>query len=83
MDHYKSEPKQAPTKECPECLGRIPKAARRCSHCTAQLEAPSEAVTAAMRRVAAPSGEDVADAAAEILVGRLQGRREDDRRAAA
>src|SRR4051794_17744085 len=56
MDKYRSEPQPAPTKECPECLGKIPQAARRCSHCTVQIEAPSEDVAAAMRSVAAPSG---------------------------
>jgi large conductance mechanosensitive channel len=73
MDRYKSEPQPAPTKDCSECLSRIPQAARRCSHCGAQLEAPSEAVILAMRRIAAPAGEDVADAAAEILTNRLRG----------
>ncbi len=26
------------TRECPECLSAIPKAAKRCSHCTAQVQ---------------------------------------------
>lgn len=26
------------TRECPECLSAIPKPARRCSHCTAQVQ---------------------------------------------
>jgi large conductance mechanosensitive channel len=73
MDKYRSEPQPAPTKECPECLSKIPQAARRCSHCTVQIEAPSEEVAAAMRSVAAPSGEHVADEAARVLVERLQG----------
>ena len=73
MDKYKPEPKQAATKECPECLSKIPQEARRCSHCTVQIEAPSEGVAAAMRSVAAPSGEHVADEAARVLVERLQG----------
>ena len=73
MDKYRSEPQPAPTKECPECLSKIPQAARRCSHCTVQIEAPSEDVAAAMRSVAAPSGEHVADEAARVLVERLQG----------
>jgi large conductance mechanosensitive channel len=73
MDKYQSAPQPAPTKECPECLSKIPKAARRCAHCTAQLEPPSEQVAAAMRSVAAPSGEHVADEAARVLVERLQG----------
>jgi hypothetical protein len=54
-------------------LTKIPQAARRCSHCTVQIEAPSEGVAAAMRSVAAPSGEHVADEAARVLVERLQG----------
>jgi hypothetical protein len=73
MDKYRSEPQPAPTKECPECLSKIPQAARRCAHCTVQIEAPSEGVAAAMRSVAAPSGEHVADEAARVLVERLQG----------
>ena len=73
MDKYRSEPQPAPTKECPECLSKIPQAARRCPHCTVQIEAPSEGVAAAMRSVAAPSGEHVADEAARVLVERLQG----------
>ena len=55
MDRYRPEPQPAPTKDCPECLGRIPEAARRCPQCTAQLLPPSEAVAAAMRQLAAPS----------------------------
>ena len=74
MDKYRSEPQPAPTKECPECLSKCPEAARRCAQCTAQIEAPSEAVAEAMRSVAAPSGKHVADAAARVLVERLQGR---------
>ena len=73
MDKYAPTPQPAPTKECPECLSKIPKLARRCAHCTAQIEPPSEAVAAAMRSVAAPSGEHVADEAARVLVERLQG----------
>ena len=73
MDKYRTEPAPAPTKECPECLSKIPERARRCAHCTAQIAPPSEAVAAAMRSVAAPSGEHVADEAARVLVQRLQG----------
>src|SRR5215207_2378662 len=79
MDKYRSEPQPAPTKECPECLSKIPELARRCAHCTAQLEPPSEAVAAAMRSVAGPSGEHVADEAARVLVDRLQGGGSGDR----
>jgi large conductance mechanosensitive channel len=73
MDKYRAEPQPAPTKECPECLSKIPQGARRCAHCTAQIEPPSEAVAEVMRSVAAPSGEHVADEAARVLVERLQG----------
>ena len=73
MDKYHPAPQPAPTKECPECLSKIPERARRCAHCTAQIAPPSEEVAAAMRSVAAPSGEHVADEAARVLVGRLQG----------
>lgn len=73
MDKYHPAPQPSPTKECPECLSKIPELARRCAHCTAQIEPPSEAVAAVMRSVAAPSGEHVADEAARVLVERLQG----------
>jgi len=73
MDKYRTEPTPAPTKECPECLSKIPERARRCAQCTAQIAPPSEEVAAAMRSVAAPSGEHVADEAARVLVERLQG----------
>ena len=73
MERYRSEPTPAPTKECSECLSKIPELARRCAHCTAQIAPPSEEVAAAMRSVAAPSGEHVADEAARVLVQRLQG----------
>lgn len=73
MDRFKPERPPAPTKECPECLSKIPQAARRCPECTAQLAPPSAEVAAAMRQVIAPSGEQVADEAARVLVERLQG----------
>ncbi|MCW2599594.1 MAG: large conductance mechanosensitive channel protein [Frankiales bacterium] len=40
MDRYKTEPEaEAPVKECPECLSKIPQAAARCAFCTVeQLE---------------------------------------------
>jgi large conductance mechanosensitive channel len=75
MDRYKPEPKPAPTKDCPECLSAIPKDARRCRECGAQLAPPSEEVAAAMRQVAAPSGQDIADQAAQVLRERLAGDR--------
>jgi large conductance mechanosensitive channel len=73
MDRYKPEPKPAPTKDCPECLSAIPEAARRCRECGAQLEPPSEQVVEAMRQVAAPSGQQIADLAAKDLARRLTG----------
>ena len=73
MDKYRSEPTPTPTKECPECLSKIPERAHRCAHCTAQIAPPSDEVAAAMRSVAGPSGEHVADEAARVLVERLQG----------
>jgi large conductance mechanosensitive channel len=73
MERYKPEPEPAPTKACPECTSRIPEAARRCPQCSAQLEPPSEAVAAAMRLAAAPSGADLADEAANALADRLRG----------
>ncbi len=75
MDRYKPEPKPAPTKECPECLSSIPQDARRCRECGAQLAPPSEAVAAAMRQVAAPSGAEIANQAARVLTERLAGER--------
>jgi large conductance mechanosensitive channel len=37
MDRYKTEPEpSAPVKECPECLSKIPGAARRCAYCTVE-----------------------------------------------
>jgi large conductance mechanosensitive channel len=75
MDRYRPEPKPAPTKDCPECLSSIPEEARRCRECGAQLAPPSEAVAAAMRQVAAPSGAEIADQAARALSERLVGDR--------
>ena len=73
MDRYRPAPQPAPTKDCPECLSKIPQAARRCPECTAQLAPPSEEVAAALRQVAAPSGAQLADEAARVLATRLQG----------
>jgi large conductance mechanosensitive channel len=73
MDHYKPQPQPSPTKECPECTTRIPEAARRCPQCAAQLLPPSDEVASAMRQVAAPSGADIADHAAQVLAQRLTG----------
>ena len=46
MDRHKGEPSVAPvtTRECPECLSKIPIAARRCAFCTATVE-PATAPT--------------------------------------
>jgi large conductance mechanosensitive channel len=75
MDRYSPTPQPAPTKDCPECLSAIPEDARRCRECGAQLAPPSEAVAAAMRQVAAPSGVDIANQAARVLSERLSGER--------
>lgn len=57
MDRYQpTAPLPAPTKECPECLSKIPKAARRCANCTIQLEPAAPEVSAAMQSVTAPPG---------------------------
>jgi large conductance mechanosensitive channel len=38
MDRFETaEPEGEPTRECPECLSKIPRAARRCAYCTAQV----------------------------------------------
>ena len=42
MDRYRPEPEPAPTRECPECLSKIPVKARRCLYCTSELELPTE-----------------------------------------
>ena len=40
LDHFKPAPTAlAPTKECPECLSKIPLAARRCAFCTSLVVA--------------------------------------------
>jgi large conductance mechanosensitive channel len=75
MDRYSPQPQPAPTKDCPECLSAIPKDARRCRECAAQLAPPSEAVAAAMREAAAPSGAEIASQAARVLTQRLSGER--------
>ena len=42
MDRYKTEPEpDAPTKECPECLSKIPEAATRCAFCTVEQLEPA------------------------------------------
>jgi large conductance mechanosensitive channel len=43
LDRYKKEPEpDAPTRECPECLSKIPAQASRCMFCTA-VSAPAAA----------------------------------------
>jgi large conductance mechanosensitive channel len=38
MDRFKpEEPPAAPTWECPECLSKIPRAARRCAFCGSEV----------------------------------------------
>jgi len=38
MAHRKTEPDvESTTRECPECLSSIPKAARRCAFCTSEV----------------------------------------------
>jgi len=39
MDRYKPEEPPAATKECPECLSKVPVGARRCAFCTAEIGA--------------------------------------------
>jgi large conductance mechanosensitive channel len=40
LDRFKPAPTApAPTRECPECLSKIPAAARRCAFCTTVLDA--------------------------------------------
>ena len=40
MDRFRTEPEPAaPTKDCPECLSRIPQAARRCAFCGVEVAA--------------------------------------------
>ena len=37
MDRFKTEPEaEAPVKECPECLSKIPQPAVRCAFCTVE-----------------------------------------------
>jgi large conductance mechanosensitive channel len=39
MARFKTEPDvDSTTRECPECLSAIPRAARRCAFCTAQVQ---------------------------------------------
>jgi large conductance mechanosensitive channel len=40
-DRFEPKPEPAPTKECPECLSKVPERARRCAYCTSPLGADS------------------------------------------
>ena len=41
MSRFKTEPEPVETvRECPQCLSKVPQAARRCAYCTSEL-APS------------------------------------------
>ena len=49
MERFAPEPpKPAPTRECPYCLSKIPRAARRCAFCTADLTDEVEEAIARM-----------------------------------
>jgi large conductance mechanosensitive channel len=49
MERFAPEPpKPAPTRECPYCLSKIPRAARRCAFCTADLTDQVEEAIARM-----------------------------------
>jgi large conductance mechanosensitive channel len=53
MDRFAPEPpKPAPTRECPLCLSKIPRAAHRCAFCTADL---TDDVDEAITRITATS----------------------------
>jgi large conductance mechanosensitive channel len=53
MERFAPEPpKPAPTRECPYCLSKIPRAARRCAFCTADL---TDAVEEAIARITGAS----------------------------
>jgi len=51
MDRFKPEPQPpAPTRECPECLSKVPLNAKRCMYCTSELPpAPASDIAAASR----------------------------------
>jgi large conductance mechanosensitive channel len=51
MDRFTPEPPPpTPTRECPFCLSKIPKAARRCAFCTADLTDKVEEAIARITR---------------------------------
>lgn len=37
LDEVRHGPKQAGSRECPECLSEVPFAAKRCAYCTSEL----------------------------------------------
>jgi large conductance mechanosensitive channel len=42
MERFKSEPPvDEHTRQCPECLSEVPKAAKRCAYCTSEIAAPA------------------------------------------
>jgi large conductance mechanosensitive channel len=42
LDRYKSEPPvDETTRDCPQCLSQVPKAATRCAYCTSEIGAPA------------------------------------------
>lgn len=48
MDLRRSrEPEGSVTRECPECLSKVPAAARRCAFCTAEIGVAAPAATSA------------------------------------
>jgi len=45
MERFKPTPPPVPTRECPECLSKVPVAAKRCMYCTSPLPpAPSTSI---------------------------------------
>jgi large conductance mechanosensitive channel len=42
LEHLKTEPPvDEKTRDCPECLSQVPRAARRCAYCTSEIGAPA------------------------------------------
>ena len=42
LERMKTEPPvDEKTRDCPECLSQVPKAARRCAYCTSEMAAPA------------------------------------------
>jgi large conductance mechanosensitive channel len=56
FDRFKPAPEvPAPTKECPECLSKIPEAARRCAFCSTVLVGAEPVVGAGNGEAARPA----------------------------